>query len=124
MIDRPEGEADPAIRSATRSALNAALALAREAASEAERRCFESLADRIRQSILAARGRPEALARVGPSRGGLSLVEMLLVDGRADRYRLAKAILRLWFWPREPRPEGPSRPHRLAWASPRHSSAN
>jgi hypothetical protein len=94
------------VLSAARSALNAARCLAREAVSEAERRCFASLAERIRYGIQVSGPDPEALAEVGPEAGGLTLVGMLLVDRRADKYRLAKAILRRWFWPRDLRPAG------------------
>ena len=107
---------DAAIRSAARSSLKAAQSLARDAVSQAERRCFESLSDRIQLAILAAKGDPLELARVGPAANGLTLVEMLMIDDRADKFLLAKAILRQWFWPRDsqsvehsPQPHRPSR---------------
>ncbi len=122
MSERYDGR-DASIASAARAAHKAARSLAREAVSHAERRCFESLADRIQMSTLAARGESSELTDVGPAGNGRSLVEMLLVDDRVDKFQLAKTILRLWFWPMELPSDAVEVPLRTAESSHLHSRA-
>lgn len=117
-------ERDASITSAARSAWKAARSLAEESVSSAERRCFESLADRIQMGILAAKGDPDELIGVGPAGNGLTLVEMLLVDERVDTFELARVILRQWFWPRDLQASGDPAPRRASGPSRHFLSAD
>lgn len=91
-----------AVIHAARTVLKAAQDLARQAGNPAERRCFESLARRIQLEILAAKGDPDRLARIAPSSQGTSIVALILKAGEQDAFELARATLKLWFWPDAP----------------------